>query len=378
MSTINLISPGDQIRLTASLIRDEFLKPSLVDRILAVLTFPFCCIASFFENLAWRLVDPNWRAFVAKSQGHFVYEKHKKTFSEALNKMDEIFSSIIHKSPDTLEWHLVYNNMKSAQNRTEETWKRFSQYGGSCFGNSLTLASSILNAKRILTVDELKKIEKTDIFVKTAQTAQLIMNTAHECNRTINDNGLSEINKITDQTKKLQKLGLTLEEYESSPYKGVISSIMAHNIEKSDLGSTTFEDLSKMSPLSRAVNFTSLKKNVQQRQMLKPGLEVINQFELLPSQSKGKVLTIKPNDFENFKLTVPDFKGIVMIGGRNAELGHAMLLEVDNEKGVYILYDNNRGFYQWNDFQVCLTDLKKRFLDEGYQSIQLTESEIQI
>jgi hypothetical protein len=177
------------------IINSQTETPSIWTRIFSVITTPLSWIATSIENLAWRLIDPTWRVFVIKSQGHLVYTKYQNTFNPAITKMDQIFTTTIRNSNSSKEWHSIHEKIKSNRDQTQ-LWIQFSrEYGGTCFGNCISLANVILNAKRPLTINELKKIENTEIFIETAQAIQLVANSAIEYNKKIVMNGLLELKK---------------------------------------------------------------------------------------------------------------------------------------------------------------------------------------
>ncbi len=373
-----LFSSSEEQKLAEAIRMNDTCNLSIRNRIISAMTFPLYWIATSIENLAWRLVDPNWKAFVVKGQGHFVTSNYQGTFSSALAKMDQIFTFYITSNTNVKEWHLVHKNKRSNDNQSQ-LWLQFSQqYGGTCFGNCIALAYTMMKANRLLTIDELKKIEKTDILVTTSQAVQLVANLAIEYNKIIVSNGLAELQKTTTLKDKLSLLGLTVEEYEKHDSKDKINLLMKNSITKNNLD-MPIEKLNRLSVLSFTFKLSSLKQKALQNHMIKPGLELIKPFNLLPLEDSNKVVTLQVANFkktlnkECSSLAAADFKGILLMSGIPIEgrNGHAMLLEVDHKKTIYIFYDNNRGYYQWNDWQSCLAGVETLLKKEKYGSCEL-------
>ena len=132
------------------------------------------------------------------------------------------------------------------------------------------------------------------------------------------------------------------------------------------------EQIIKLEPFSFWFTLNSLRTESLKKHMIKPGLELIKQFNLLPLVNLGEVSTISVADFQN-QLSGLN-KGVMLLNGIPANKkgnGHAMLLEFDKQNGIYIFYDNNRGYYQWNDLQSCLKGIKARFRNEKYGSCEV-------
>lgn len=378
MGIINLNSSFEQIKLNEFITTNDVFNYSIKNRMLSAITFPFHWIATSIENLTWRIIDPNWKAFVVKGRGHFVKDKHHGTFSQSLTKMEEIFKAHIDTSPAVKEWQLIHENKRPMED-SNQVWLRFSsQYGGTCFGNCVSLAYHIMKAGKPLAIDDLKKIEKSEILVKTAQAVQLVTNSAVEYNKTILSNGLEELKKTTTLKERLESLDLTVENYENHSFKDRIKELIDSGITKNDLP-ITVEKLINSAPVHFAPIFRSLKTRVLQKHVLIPGLNLIKQFNLLSLERMSEISTIQVAEFKGTltqapsPLTAPDFKGVMLIAGIpiKGQNGHVTLLEIDNEKKMYIFYDNNRGYYQWNDLQSCLLGIEKRLKSERYGSCEI-------
>ncbi len=64
--TFNLISTEERTKLDKIMNAPDVSNPSLRDRIISAVTFPIFWIANCMENLALRIVDPNWKALIIK------------------------------------------------------------------------------------------------------------------------------------------------------------------------------------------------------------------------------------------------------------------------------------------------------------------------
>jgi hypothetical protein len=352
---------------------------SRCDRITSLLASPFRYLATSIANLAWRPLDPTWRAFLVNGQGHFVKTKHEEAFDLAVARMDQIFNRGIKSADRDKEWHYVHEN-NSSRRIIGQLWQQFSkQYGGTCFGNSVTLASHILQSDRILSIEELAELESQQIFIPTAQSVQLVANSAVEYNKTIKEADVFlKPKKPIDRAERLASLAITSEDYLKSKFKDHLDALIVSGLEKDELGDETIETLIRQHPFWFAKKLNYL---VMAKEMLRPALQLIKPFNLLPTENLEEVKKIQVDKFQriaNSELDPATFKGIMLINGIGKNnIGHTMLLEIDNQAKQYLFYDNNRGYYQWKDLSNCLSDLEKRFVHENFESCEVILGKIE-
>jgi hypothetical protein len=141
---------------------------SIGDRVFAAVISGFSSVMRFFENLMRPLIDSNWQSFVVHSRGELDPRKSEPACREAFqNALKLLESSSEDKDPmkrfldekGAISIHAVYN---------------LAGPNGICFGSCIGMVYSILEAKRLLTISELKDVENAEEFVKTAHAVQFM------------------------------------------------------------------------------------------------------------------------------------------------------------------------------------------------------------
>jgi hypothetical protein len=305
-----------------------------------VFSFPRLIIKEI-NDLCDRLIDPNWRYFVQDSRGHFSSSKDKKNFYEGVMIADELFKKIFNKNEKAnTHWKSLWKENHHELLNTSSLWEKFHK-SGTCFGNCSALASKIIEAGKVLKIEELRSAEADLEFSKTAIGFQLLTRTVVKINRMI-------MSEVYDKTQENIVLG------------------------------------AKENTLLRSQNeLLNLRKKTEYvaKQIILPHINLIKTNPELISSSNPiadfqEIFPSKPSLLkEDFykkcnKITQGDFSGVFFVTGvKTAKPGHQLLLEVDNSQKLYILYDNNRGFYQFKTLDSCLSNLEKRCQNNKYEDI---------
>lgn len=260
---------------------------SIGDRMLALVASCFSSIMRFFENLTGPLIDSNWQAFVVHSRGELDPRKNELACREAFQNALKLL-----KSPSE-DNDSMKRFLDKKESMSVNAVYNLAGPNGSCFGSCIGMVYSILEAKRLLTISELKDVENAEEFVKTAHAVQL----------------MSELCAF----------------YNQDPLRGG----------------------SRISMLSILHKFGVLPK------------------EKLSEPYYAKIPGFKEAMLANQELQNPNFCGGAVIAAvGSGSRGHSLLLEIDRKSNLYILYDSNRGFYEWYDLPVFLSEIEKRLTSD--------------
>jgi hypothetical protein len=281
--------------------------------------------------------DLDWEQREGKSIGDPIFDEHhtyKQHFNDALKKAEQIFKLIFQEQDSLI---LPFN-----AEHQEEIWKTFK--GKTSLGRSISLAHSILENGRILNVKELKEIERTDTFITTAQTIQLVTNFLFNYN------------------EKKQKL-LLLQEDDPKKYVDSWQKERPEHFQAKDKKLEEDQQLMGSSHQITSSNLHLIKSyNLLQKNRLHDiksiKIEQICHIETQDSLDKIKRFAsrIKSHLSLNHQLL---FQAMVLISINDTK-EHTALLEIDKTNNTYILYDDI-AFYQWNDLNSCILDIAKRF-----------------
>ena len=123
--------------------------------------------------------------------------------------------------------------------------------------------------------------------------------------------------------------------------------------------------------------FSKINSHFSQEHQIKYKTFLNYQTELIiPENSSVKTIgrfnvsaqKIKEDIFEKVsELRSDTFAGVFLIDAENNQTGtgHELFLEVDNAQKLYILYDNNKGFYKFQDLDSSLKELGLKSIQYG-------------
>jgi hypothetical protein len=308
---------------------------NILEHIFSFVAFPFIKFDAFLGKYSYRKIDPAWRAFVSEGNGHFNKREDKEKFIIAAAKADAIFDAVIAGSSKPEKWHAVH--MEKKKNRdVQKLWSGFSKPGnsGTCMGNSTSLMYHVIKAKKTLSIDELKKIEKTEKFAIMSQTFHLMTENLR----------LEYLREGTkDHPPRLAELDRMLAESKKNGLSDEEKTKITKGLDKK--WDVIFDDVNGQNLGS---NFHSLKK----LNLLPGNLELIDRVPTMGFKNAAVPIFLNP-----------DLRCVVIISAYSKEpgkKGHSMFLEIDKKKGLYIFYDNNSGYYQWKKLDSCLSDIEAR------------------
>lgn len=361
--------------------------------------------------ISWgnEFIDPNGNFFVEESCGHFHSSEEKKKYYLFIEQVEETFESLIDKTINqTKQWNKIWSEQKEVLLNKEYLWK---QLDGTCFGNCSALAKRIMAKGKVLDVSELKEIESEETFSIEALAFQSILSInlkLYEMVKSYFQTLQSENGSKANLTEVQQNaLGKRAKEFS---FQEEVDCLATYPITFDQVGQLNEKDFAilKILTIKYRISWFELQnelkisnpKTMLKEKVLREFFEMINKMEsekqetfleslVICSQSLGKGAKLLKNnpelivpieskiDVKNYFFTKPNnltnhfnkhisniksenFSGVFMVSSLDSSgCGHMMLLEVDNDQQLYILYDNNRGFYRFKDLDSSLGGLAK-------------------
>ncbi len=332
-------------------------------------------------------IDPNITNLVARSQGHFFKNEHEKYLDQALRKANEIFSAATNAPINDHVWTDHYK--AQIKERTHNKLWTYFKERGTCNGNCEALATRILKAGRCLSAEELQKIEIEENFISSSQALQMLhrftLDTRNYAEANYNKS-LSDflenklVIKISEEEKKirLDQLGVSIEDYNNlnDDEKRVVDFFITNKFKLPDLVKVLPIDNEDLADF-HLVGF--LRNNVQKVfDFIQHDINIdslyVEKNKMYGGHKSAEVLDVMPSMFQSTRIKKSDclrtlgeltflndkhgkYVMLISVSSSTISSGHAMLLEIDNEKGSYIFYDNNRGFYQWDNLDQSLSKI---------------------
>lgn len=325
--------------------------------------------------------------------GHFKYSTHPQHHQGAIQVVRKIFDRLVDPNANNgFDW--IYLSQK------EEIFKTLKADKGSCSGNCCALGKAIIKRGRVLTAAELQGIEADKKFPKRAMGFHLVQYLSNEVeNRRHNARLLSESERpypLTEEEKII--LG---DRKSCFAYVSFVQCLKTYDLSFLEVAHMPLEKFLTLWKLIRLEvpfewakqefkmpNATAqelidqLTKNFPDRFLL-PNRQIkvrvthTNTPELIyPKSTMAGTRNYKHlKSFSFYKVKMersqlvkecpsiesPQFSGFFIIEGNfqeDGEPGHDVLLEVDNLKELYVLYDNNLDFYTGKNLEACLYRLQ--------------------
>lgn len=317
------------------------------------------------------------------SRGHFHTQEFSGHLPEAARIAKKIFDRLTSPNP-YVGWHLVYTSQKT------DIFTKVSDAStlkGTCGGNCAALGKAIIRQGRILTAEELQTIERGEKFPKRALAFQVFAHASEEIEKRVKNTAIAQNKRITEKLRSIDVHQLiranTCALTYGIEYKDTINLetkkrylfiyLLNENADfkwvqnlfkKPDLTPHEFLDWAVKAP-----EFSSLfPKNNDVRPTLKTHPHLIFPKTCPKEIKKGKKpfecntdQLKKANLIQAYpELESAHFSGFFLINGNKSLDGasnHRFLLEIDNARNMFVVYDNNKGFYTDKTLEQSLVQL---------------------
>ncbi|GAB4235685.1 MAG: hypothetical protein Tsb0021_15310 [Chlamydiales bacterium] len=308
------------------------------------------------------------------SLGHVHKDIHRTFYKKSINLASEILKNYAGTIKENYQW----KNRIAEKLEIKENWEILGK--GTCLGNSVAVAFYIKKNNQFLRPENFVPLERTEKFIEIAQAIQTVNNVVYS----INYDHLDVISKnINRKNERLNRMELTLEEYQNSESKTEIDELLSYPITDEALNSIFLKSF--------------LEKNIIERQQIIIDLIIQSNKEIIEVDlnfiAKAKILedcfcdgTIYQSKniyqlFEQYfeKMKVSSFEGIILISGllkpdvKGKKKSHAMLAQIGKN---YLLYDNNVGVFECDDIKTFSKLLEDHLEQQGYEECRFLFSPI--
>lgn len=355
----------------------------------------FYCAARYFFTSGQSAVVNIFNSKLLKTRGHFTAATYPQYQAQAIKVVQKIFDRIVdHEANNGWDW--IYISQKAAIFEKN----LFQEVDASCSGNCLALGKAIIRRGKILTAAELQAIEQEEKFPQRAMGFQLFQLASREIikregNSYQNPNTRERPYHLTEEEKQI--LGARAHYFDCNRY---VQNLKSYGL--------SFAEVAKLSPPEFSALWTLIQTNVPiewarkvfkmpdatTEQLLErgstnfpnpmplhiPQRKVKPAYHNYPQLIYPKPSTMAQRNLQNEEpfyfydgrvkkselvkeypnVETPSFSGFFTIHGKDnpdKEAGHVLLLAIDHCKEIYVLYDNNEGFYTGKNLEECLEQL---------------------